>query len=192
MKLVVGLGNPGRKYQKTRHNLGFLVIDALAKEFKVKLNKIKYDSLFGEGWMDEAVILAEPMTFMNLSGKSVSKLIKKYKVDLKDTIVIYDDLNLDLGVLKIKKSGSSGGHNGIKSIIEHLQVNCFPRMRLGIGRPNEMMDLSGYVLSNFKKEENEKVSKMVLESVNALKMIFKDGIDKAMTTYNKKLIKDKT
>ncbi len=192
MKLVVGLGNPGRKYQKTRHNLGFLVIDALAKEFKVKLNKIKYDSLFGEGWMDEAVILAEPMTFMNLSGKSVSKLIKKYKVDLKDTIVIYDDLNLDLGVLKIKKSGSSGGHNGIKSIIEHLQVNCFPRMRLGIGRPNEMMDLSGYVLSNFKKEENEKVSKMVSESVNALKMIFKDGIDKAMTTYNKKLIKDKT
>ena len=192
MKLVIGLGNPGRKYQKTRHNLGFLVIDALAKEFKVKLNKIKYDSLYGDGWIDEAVILAEPMTFMNLSGKSVSKLIKKYKVDLKDTIIIYDDLNLDLGVLKIKKSGSSGGHNGIKSIIEHLQSNCFPRIRLGIGRPNEVVDLSGYVLSNFKKEEKEKATKMILESVDALKMIFKDGIDKAMTTYNKKLIKDKT
>ncbi len=192
MKLVIGLGNPGRKYQKTRHNLGFLVIDALAKEFKVKLNKIKYDSLYGDGWIDEAVILAEPMTFMNLSGKSVSKLIKKYKVDLKDTIIIYDDLNLDLGVLKIKKSGSSGGHNGIKSIIEHLQSNCFPRIRLGIGRPNEVVDLSGYVLSNFKKEEKEKATKMMLESVDALKMIFKDGIDKAMTTYNKKLIKDKT
>ncbi|MCK4532815.1 aminoacyl-tRNA hydrolase [bacterium] len=189
MKLVIGLGNPGRKYQKTRHNLGFLVIDALAKEFKIKLNKIKYDSLCGDGWIDEAVILAEPMTFMNLSGKSVNRLIKKYKVDLKDTIVIYDDLNLDLGVLKIKKSGSSGGHNGIKSIIEHLQSNCFPRIRLGIGRPNEVVDLTRYVLSTFQKEEHEKVGEMVSKSVEAIKLIFKGGIDKAMTVYNKKIIK---
>ena len=186
MKLVVGLGNPGRKYQKTRHNIGFLVIDALAEEFKIKLKKIKYDSFYGEGWLDEAVILAEPMTFMNLSGKSISKLIKKHKVDLKDTIVIYDDLNLDLGVLKIKKSGSSGGHNGLKSIIEQLQSNCFPRIRLGIGRPNEMLDLTRYVLSTFKREEHEKVGEMVSKSVEAVKLIFTGGIDMAMTVYNKK------
>ncbi len=186
MKLVVGLGNPGRKYQRTRHNLGFLVVETLAEKFEIKLKKIKCDSLCGEGWIDEAVILVEPMTFMNLSGKSVSKLIRKYKVNLRDMIVIYDDLNLDLGVLKIKKNGSSGGHNGLKSIIEQLQSNCFPRIRLGIGRPDEMVDLTRYVLSTFKREEHEKVEEMVSKSVEAVKLIFKDGIDMAMTVYNKK------
>lgn len=192
MKLIVGLGNPGKKYQNTRHNLGFLVIDTLSKELKIKLDKInktRYWALCGKEWMDELIVLAKPMTFINLSGKAVGLLVEKYKVDLKDTIVICDDLNLDLGVLKIKRNGSSGGHKGLESIIEHLQSNKFPRVRLGIGKPSENIDLSSYVLSPFKKKEMKIVDRMIKGGVEAIKIIFKEGLERAMNKYNKRNLK---
>ncbi|NLB88411.1 MAG: aminoacyl-tRNA hydrolase [Syntrophomonadaceae bacterium] len=152
MKIVVGLGNPGKKYSETRHNLGFKVVEELAKRFPIEKEESKYDAIIGHIRIgSEKVLLVKPLTYMNLSGKSVQPLVHFYKLELQDLIVIYDDMDLDLGRLRIRESGGTGGHKGMVSITQRLSTQEFPRIRVGIGRPeDETIDL---VLGNFSNDE---------------------------------------
>ena len=150
MYIIVGLGNPGDKYEKTRHNVGFNVIDLLAKEYSIDVSKIKHKALIGEGRVGtEKVILVKPMTYMNLSGESVADICNYYNIDLENLIVIYDDIDLDVGKIRIRKKGSGGTHNGMRSIIKCLGSNEFPRVRVGISKPKNGQDLADFVLSRF-------------------------------------------
>ena len=154
MYIIVGLGNPGDKYEKTRHNVGFNVIDLLAKEYSIDVSKLKHKALIGEGRVGtEKVILVKPMTYMNLSGESVVDICNYYNVDLENVIVIYDDIDLDVGKIRIRKKGSGGTHNGMRSIIKCLGSNEFPRVRVGISKPKNGQDLADFVLSRFAKED---------------------------------------
>lgn len=183
MKLIVGLGNPGTKYKNNRHNLGFMVIDRIAGEFKVKLNKSRFNSLFGEK-KNLSMLLAKPMTFMNDSGEAVRALVDWYKIDIKDILIICDDFNLDLGKLRIRKAGSSGGHKGLESIIACLGSNQFSRLRLGIGRPVTVVDMTEYVLENFSGDEEESVREMIGIACEAVKVFINQDIIEAMNKYN--------
>lgn len=184
MKIVVGLGNPGKKYAETRHNLGFMVVEELAKRFRIDREESKYDAIIGHINMDtEKVLLVKPLTYMNLSGKSVQSLVHFYKLELKDLIVIYDDMDLDLGRLRIRESGSHGGHKGMLSIIQTLSSQNFPRIRLGIGRPQD--DTIDWVLGKFSQEEKPLVEEMVLKAADAVECWVKYGIQKAMNEYNR-------
>jgi len=183
MYLVVGLGNPGRDYEKTRHNVGFEVIDRLAEKLGVNVNKIKFKGLFGEGIFDnKKVLLLKPSTFMNLSGESLIEAVEFYKINVENIIVVYDDVDIDVGRLRIRPSGSDGGHNGMKSIIYHLQDNKFPRVRIGIGKPK--FDMVSHVLGKFSKEEEALIEKVVDVASDAVLEIIKNGIQSAMNKYN--------
>lgn len=190
MKLIVGLGNPGLKYRHTRHNLGFQIIDELTGEFKVKLTNKKYcKSAFGTGKMSVQEIsfaLAKPLTFMNNSGQAVKALMKHYKIDPKDLIIICDDLNLDLGKIRIRKNGSSGGHNGLNSIIEEIKTENFIRLRIGIGKPSLRQNPAVYVLNNFTKSEKYVIKEIIPLVCEVVKMMLAEGIETAMNKYNKK------
>lgn len=187
MKLIVGLGNPTVKYEKTRHNVGFEVIDALADKYNITLDVIKHKGMYGKGKIDgQSVILLKPMTFMNLSGESVILVSKYYKIAPEDVIVIYDDINLDVGRLRIREKGSAGGHNGMKNIITHLGTEGFPRIRVGVGMKPPKMDLADYVLSHFSEDEQALMNQGYDKACEALKLLLLDDIPQAMNKYNGK------
>lgn len=187
MKLVVGLGNPTIKYDKTRHNVGFEVIDALADKYNIALDTMKHKGMYGKGKIEgQSVILLKPMTFMNLSGESVALVSKYYKVAPEDIIVIYDDINLDVGRLRIREKGSAGGHNGMKNIIVHLGTEEFPRIRIGVGMKPPRMDLADYVLSHFSEDEQALMNQGYDKACEALKLLLLDEIPQAMNQYNGK------
>jgi len=192
LKIVVGLGNPGSKYEFTRHNIGFRIVDSLAQDIEVEFKKVKsYYSLISRGMVNNhKVMLVKPQTFMNLSGRAVSKVVSYYKIPIQDLLIVYDDLNLELGQIRIRKKGSAGGHKGIESIIQYLHSEEIPRLRIGIGNPlaNFNFDYVSYVLSNFNNEEKDKIGEVIQLSTDAIKTVIEDGLEKAMRKYNRKLL----
>lgn len=186
MKLIVGLGNPGKKYQGTRHNLGFLVIDQLARQKNIALSKKLCDSVVGE-WPcgDETIVLAKPQNFMNRSGAAVNWLLAEYGGTADDLVVVYDDLDLPLGRMRIRPRGSAGGHRGILSIQEHLAGAPFCRVRVGIGRPPEGMDPVDYVLEPFSAAERDGLSEVIERAAASLECILTDGVERAMGQFNR-------
>ncbi|NCO24393.1 MAG: aminoacyl-tRNA hydrolase [Candidatus Infernicultor aquiphilus] len=191
MKMVVGLGNPGLQYEFSRHNIGFRIIDNLALNIEIEFKRVKsYDSLVSRGkLMNHKLILVKPQTYMNLSGKSVSKIVSYYRISFPDLLIVYDDLNLELGQIRIRKRGSAGGHKGVESIIQYLNSEDIPRLRIGIGKPsiNSNFDYASYVLSNFNNNEKDKISEVIQLSTEAIKTVIEDGLEKAMRKYNRKL-----
>jgi len=189
---VIGLGNPGSKYEFTRHNIGFRIIDSLARDMGIEFNKVKsYYSLISRGMINNhKVMLVKPQTFMNLSGRAVNRVVSYYKIPLQDLLIVYDDLNLELGQVRIRKKGSSGGHKGIESIMQYLNSEDIPRLRIGVGNPsvNYNFDCVSYVLSNFNNDEEDKIAEVIQLSTEAVKTIIEDGFEKAMRKYNRKLI----
>lgn len=186
MYVIAGLGNPGRKYENTRHNMGFITVDRLADKHSIKVDKLKFKGLAGEGRIaGQKVVLLKPQTFMNLSGESVREVMQFYKLAPEQLIVIYDDIDIDTGVLRIRKFGSAGTHNGMKSVIYQLQSDRFPRIRIGIGS-GAKGDLAGYVTGGFSKAEVPLLRGAVENAVLAIESILSEGIDKAMNQYNTK------
>ena len=184
MKLIVGLGNPGRQYHGTRHNVGFEVLEVLSKRHRIHVKARRSRAVVGEGRIgDEDVVLARPQTFMNLSGEAVGALARRYRIAPEDILVIYDDSNLPLGKLRIRTRGSAGGHNGMKSIIHSLGSEEFPRIRLGIGSPDrrEMID---HVLSRFKRAEMLVVRDTIQRAADAVDMYLAEGPEPTMNVYN--------
>ncbi len=187
MKLIIGLGNPGKKYAKTKHNIGFEAIDQLAQTYNIRVNKSKFQAFFGEGFIGHhKVILIKPQTYMNLSGESVQAFVSWYKVLAEDILIIYDDISLEPGVLRIRQKGSAGGHNGIKSIIQHLETNEFQRIKIGIGKKPQGWNLADYVLSRFTDPEMKLIQDTMEDVIGAIKMIIEKGIQDAMNVYNQK------
>ena len=185
MYIIVGLGNPGDKYEKTRHNVGFNVIDLLAKEYSIDVSKIKHKALIGEGRVGtEKVILVKPMTYMNLSGESVADICNYYNIDLENLIVIYDDIDLDVGKIRIRKKGSGGTHNGMRSIVKCLGSGDFPRVRVGVSKPMKGQDLADFVLSRFRKEEQADLEIGLEKAYKAVEAMIKENVDIAMNKYN--------
>ena len=187
MYLVVGLGNPGKQYEMTRHNIGFEVLDYISKEYTIKINKIKHKGLLGEGVIQgERILFLKPQTYMNLSGESVREVACFYKIPVENIIIIYDDISLPTGSVRIRKKGSAGGHNGIKSIIYQLASDDFPRIKLGVGAPRHAdYDLKDYVLGHFAKEEADDIISAVKSVPDIITCIIHDGCDKAASKYNK-------
>jgi PTH1 family peptidyl-tRNA hydrolase len=184
MHIIVGLGNPGKKYENTKHNIGFVTLDFLAEKNNIKINKIKHKALVGEGIISgRKVLLVKPQTYMNLSGNSVREVMEYYKAEPEKLIVIYDDADIPMGRLRIRKKGSAGTHNGMKSIIYDLQEDGFPRVRIGIGKERKV-PLAGYVLGGFAKEERELMEGAVERAALAVECILEKGIDTAMSEYN--------
>ncbi|MCR5700769.1 MAG: aminoacyl-tRNA hydrolase [Lachnospiraceae bacterium] len=187
MKLIVGLGNPEGRYDGTRHNVGFDVIDLMADKFGIGLDTVKHKGVYGKGKIEgQTVILLKPMTYMNLSGESVAQVAAYYKILPEDTIVVYDDINLDVGRLRIRGKGSAGGHNGIKNIIAHLHTEDFPRVRVGIGKKPPKMDLADYVLSHFSDEEKKLMQEGYERASEAVALMVCDELERAMNDYNGK------
>jgi PTH1 family peptidyl-tRNA hydrolase len=186
MKLIVGLGNPGQEYRETRHNVGFMVADALVSRWRVDDQwREKFDALQLKTTVgDEPVILAKPLTFMNLSGQSVAATAAFYKIDPADVFVVTDDVALPLGRLRARRDGGAGGHNGLKSIIQQLGTQAFPRMRVGVGRGNGDRDLSNHVLGRFEASERDTVSAAVLRAAEATEMFISSGIERVMNSFN--------
>jgi PTH1 family peptidyl-tRNA hydrolase len=185
MKLIIGLGNPGYKYSKTRHNIGFRIIDEIANQRKFRVKKQEKEALTGSFHLQgDKVILAKPQTYMNNSGLPVRKLIDWYNIDVQDILIIYDDLDLKVGQMRIKRVGGHGGHNGMKSIFKHMNTNQIPRIRIGIGRPPEYMTVSDYVLGKFTKTEKKEIKKVVTKASKAVETILSQGLEKAMNDYN--------
>ena len=183
MFLIVGLGNPGKEYEDTRHNIGFKVVDNIAKEYNIEINRQKFKGTYGEGFIDgEKVMLLKPTTYMNLSGESIREVVDFYNLDNNDILVIYDDISLEVGTLRIREKGSAGGHNGIKSIISHLGSDIFSRIKVGVGQPNG--DLIKYVLGKFTKEEVAVLSESIDVATKATREIIKSDIKTAMNEFN--------
>ena len=186
MKLIVGLGNPGRRYERTRQNIGVRVLDRIAEQNRFELNKIFCDALVGEGALENShVVLAKPQTYMNRSGESVALLASEYGIRSEDLIVINDDLDLPFGRIRIRPSGSAGGHRGLTSIMEKLAGAQFYRVRIGIGRPPEGIDPAGYVLESFNANEIEELSEVIARAGESVSCLVRDGIDRAMANYNR-------
>jgi PTH1 family peptidyl-tRNA hydrolase len=187
MYIIIGLGNPTDQYQATRHNVGWDAITRLSDDFRIHLDSKKHKAICGKGYIEgEKVVLAQPVTYMNLSGESVRELVDFYKVTPEEIIVIYDDISLEVGQLRIRKKGSAGGHNGIKSIISHLGTDEFPRIKIGVGDKPKDWDLADYVLSRFKSEEQPAIREALKDSSDACKMIITTGIEAAMNSFNRK------
>lgn len=191
MKIIVGLGNPGKDYDRTRHNVGFMTIDQLAKTLNVTSPKLKFKALFGEANINgEKVLLVKPQTYMNNSGEAVRELMNYYKVEVEDLIVIYDDIDIGFSDIRIRKKGSSGSHNGMKSVIYQIQSDQFSRIRIGVGKKHENQDLANFVLSHFDKNEIEDIEIAVKYAAEAALCIIKEGVDSAMNKYNIKKQKE--
>lgn len=187
MYLIAGLGNPGTKYENTRHNAGFCTIDALADRYAIDVSEKKHKGLCGRGVAEgQKVILLKPLTFMNLSGESLRAAMDYYRLTPEEVLVIYDDVSLDPGQLRIRLKGSAGGHNGIKSIIAHLGTQEFPRIKVGVGARPPRMDLADYVLGHFTKEEQEVMAEAYREAAAAAAMFLTDGPERAMNHFNMK------
>lgn len=185
MYLIVGLGNPEEEYSKTRHNMGFDVINELAKENEINVNKSKFNGLYGMGNIkDKKVILLKPQTYMNLSGESIIQFVKFYKINYDEIIVICDDLDTSVGSIRIRKKGGPGTHNGMKSTVACLNTTDFPRVRVGIGMPENKEKLIEYVIGHVQNEEYIKLQDGVKKAADAITEILKSGIDIAMNKYN--------
>ncbi len=185
MYLIVGLGNPENDYSNTRHNMGFNVINKLAKQYEIGINKNKFKGLYGTGIIEgEKVILLKPQTFMNLSGESIKEIIQFYKIEKEQLIVIYDDMDIEPSSIKIRKAGGAGTHNGMKSVLQELNTQDFKRIRVGIGKPKDKEDLIEYVIGAIPKEEQKKLDKGTELAKEAVIEIIKSGIDIAMNKFN--------
>lgn len=185
MYFVVGLGNPGLQYDLTRHNIGFEAVDCFAKDNGIIFNMKKHKAIIGNGIVGgKKVIVVKPQTYMNLSGECIHELLSFYKEDAKSLIVIYDDTSLQLGKMRIRSKGSSGGHNGIKSIIQHLGHDEFTRIKLGIGEKPQGWDLADYVLSRFNKDEIPLVNEIVEQASKAVEMLIDEGVYSSMNAFN--------
>ncbi len=187
MKIIVGLGNPGRKYERTRHNAGFIAVDELAGSLRVDIAQEKYHALICRARIDsEETVLAKPQTYMNESGRAVGAIVRGTYAAVSDLIVIHDELDLPFGAVRVKIGGGHGGHNGLRSIIEHLGSSDFIRVRIGIGRPTPGMDSADYVLSLFLVEERQAVPDVMARAVEAVKTVISEGPTRAMNVFNQK------
>lgn len=188
MYIIAGLGNPGGKYEKTRHNMGFDVIDELIEEYNIPGSGVKFNAMYGKGRIgSEKAVLLKPLSYMNLSGGPIRAMVDYFKADPEsELIVIYDDIDLEPGQLRIRKKGSAGGHNGMKDIIQKLGTQNFIRVKVGVGAKPKGWDLADYVLGRFDKKEREDIDHAILRASKAVAMILEDGVDVAMNQYNKK------
>ena len=186
MYIIVGLGNPKKEYENTSHNIGFMAIDEIAERCNISVIESKHKALIGKGYLaGQKVILAKPLTFMNLSGESVRQIIDYYKVDEEsELIVLYDDISLEPGKLRLRKKGSAGGHNGIKNIIAHLGHDRFMRVKIGVGEKPKGYDLADYVLGHFSKEEKPIIDEALKKAADAVETMITEGIDAGMNKYN--------
>jgi PTH1 family peptidyl-tRNA hydrolase len=185
MYLIAGLGNPGKQYFATRHNIGFSAIDYISQKYDIDVSKIKHKGLIGEGRIaNERVVLLKPQTYMNLSGESVSAAAAWYKIPNDKIIILYDDISLPVGKLRIRTKGSAGGHNGIKSIIAHLNSDVFGRMKIGVGAPDEHVDLANHVLGHISKEEQTVLFDVLGKTCDAVAEYIANGAQSAMNKYN--------
>lgn len=189
MYIIAGLGNPGKEYENTRHNAGFNVIDALAEKYNIGVSEKAHKALVGKGYIEGTkVILVKPQTYMNNSGESLREITDYYKVDPEnELIVIYDDISLNVGMLRIRDKGSAGGHNGIKSIISHLGTQTFLRIKVGVGDKIPEMDLADHVLGHFSKEDKEVMKGSFDKARDAAVMLLSGDVEKAMNVYNRKV-----
>ncbi|MBD8500678.1 aminoacyl-tRNA hydrolase [Paenibacillus arenosi] len=185
MKWIVGLGNPGTKYANTRHNIGFMAIDELARRFNIEVKETKFKALIGEGRVGtEKVVLIKPMTYMNLSGETIRAYMDFYKASLDDFIVLYDDMDTELGKVRLRYQGSAGGHNGIKSIIAHTGTQSFNRVRMGISRPAPGRDIADYVLEAFPKADASLLEQTVERTCDAVEYALTHNFEQTMAKYN--------
>lgn len=185
LTVIAGLGNPGRKYENTRHNAGFLAVDMLSGKYGIRVDRLKHQALTGDGTINgERVLLVKPQTFMNLSGESIRDIMHWYKVPTKNLIVIYDDVDLPAGTLRIRASGSSGTHNGMKSVIYQLQSDEFPRIRIGIGKAPEGWELADYVLGRFGADEAAAAARCIERAAEAAAIMVSEGVEAAMNRFN--------
>lgn len=192
MKIIAGLGNPGSEYEKTKHNVGFMFVDALAEKLGVTDWKDKFDAKIGEARIGvEKVLLVKPQTYMNESGQAIGPLMNFYKLDVEDLIVVHDDMDIPAGTIRIRKKGSAGGHNGIKSVLAHVGDEHFARVRIGIGRPLPGWTVVNHVLAPFVPEDVTKIEEAIKYLVPAVECIVTDDVDKAMNQYNPKKAKKK-
>lgn len=184
--VIIGLGNPGPRYANTRHNVGFDTIDLMADKYGIKVTKLKHKALSGDGTIEgHRVILVKPQTFMNLSGECVREIIEWYRAPLTNVIIIYDDIDIALGKVRVRPKGSSGSHNGMRSVLYHVQSEDFPRVRIGIGKPPEGWQLADYVLGRFGDDDKKIVSDSISKAAEAAAAIIKSGVEAAMNKYNK-------
>ena len=186
MKLVAGLGNPGRQYAGTRHNVGFDVIDELTRRHDVTLEAAPVDAVMGK-WRNggEIVLLVKPLTFMNLSGEAVGGLMRYFKMDVSDVLIVTDDVNLPLGRLRVRGTGSEGGHNGLRSVAQHLGTMDYSRLRIGVGRGDSQRDLAGHVLAMFAPQEQPDVRNAITRAAEAVESFVNDGLAKTMNVFNR-------
>ena len=185
--LIVGLGNPGEVYRLTRHNIGFMIVDGLARRHNILMNKRRFEAVFGLGLADERpVILSKPMTFMNLSGRAVRNLAHSFNLDTKDLLVIHDDIDLVFGKIKIKRKGGDGGHKGLKSLIEAFGSGAFGRVRIGIGRPETKQEVKGYVLNRFDPQQEAVLDKVISMAQDAVETILLKGLTEGMNRFSGK------
>lgn len=185
--VVIGLGNPGKRFENTRHNVGFDAIDRLSLKHKIAVTKVKHKAVIGDGFIgDKKVLLVKPQTFMNLSGESVREIIEWYKVSVKNIIIIYDDIDLPVGKLRIRPKGSAGTHNGMRSVIYQIESDDFPRIRIGVNKPPQGWDLADFVLSKFSPDERKNVDMAIENAAEAVEVILKSGVDNAMNRFNNK------
>lgn len=185
MYLIVGLGNPEEEYSNTRHNMGFDTVNKLANQYNIKINTNKFKALYGTGIIeDEKVVVLKPQTYMNLSGESVREAIDFYKVADENLIIVYDDIDIDKGVIKIRKSGGPGTHNGMKSVMQNIKMKEFPRIRIGIGMPEYKNDLINYVIGKIPEDEKEILDSSTTKAKDAIIEIIKNGVDIAMNKFN--------
>lgn len=190
MMIIAGLGNPGKEYDNTKHNVGFWVIDQLAKQYNITVTKFKHKALIGDGIIaGKKVLLVKPQTYMNLSGESIKEILKFYKIPIEQLYVIYDDTSLPLSAVRIREKGSAGGHNGMKNIIAHLGTDVFIRIKVGIGEKPNGWDLADYVLAKFSKDEEPLILSGVEKAAHAVELLLSKGITEAMNQTNQKLKK---
>lgn len=191
MRLIVGLGNPGARYEGSRHNIGFLVVDRLAVEHHIQISTTRFKAIFGEGWINsQQVVLLKPMTFMNLSGEAVQRALKFFNSGPENLIVIHDDMDLSLGRIRFKVRGGDGGHLGVRSIVESIGVSSFLRLKVGIGRPPRGMDAAEYVLSDFDPIETPYLEQVLDRATEALRVLLTEGLQTAMSRFQKKIKKE--
>ena len=187
LRLVVGLGNPGNKYEDTRHNAGFLVADKIAQDFNLSFNKTKFDTIFGRGFIEDVdVVLAKPMAFMNRSGPPLQKLAHYFRIPGEDMLVIHDDIDLAFGRLKIKEKGGHGGHNGIRSIMDAFGGGDFARLRIGVGRSEAGENVTDHVLGRFSDDKSEMVARIIAVARDAVVTVLGEGIKVGMNAFNRK------
>lgn len=187
MYVIAGLGNPGAQYENTKHNIGFITVDYLAQKHQIKIKKLKHKALVGEGNISgQKVLLVKPQTFMNLSGNSIREIVAYYKISMEELLIIYDDIDIPMGSLRIRKKGSAGTHNGMRSIVYDLQSDQFPRIRIGIGGERKG-DLADYVIGGFQKSQIPIMEEAVRQAAAAVECMMENGMDAAMGEYNKKV-----